>query len=386
VIIPSYNKATELAISLPLLGAQTIHASDWHLIIIDDGSTDETCEVVKRYAVRRDLTLVSLDPAKRCASRARNVGVECATTPYILFLDPDILPSTGLVAAHLGQLKGRNNIVSLGYMYAVGLGQDVFHRTYGDAWDFTDVGATLRRASGLPGLFDTRWDWVDGADRFSLVPCPWAGGWTGNMGLSRRTFSEVGGFDECFVDRGMEDIDLSYRLHLAGAVFELNGDAAGFHYPHPKDHARTGEADSQNSFTLLKKYPRPEIELLKVVSCAKLNTVLPRIRSILPTNQVSAPLDLSAVVSALGGRAVNVCIAGTYPSSVVGIPIGAGTSVVKFTGLAASAEGDTNSMPLLGIATPFEAASFDVAIVVDSWVRDSVHRLGITERDSVLMS
>jgi len=41
---------------------------------------------------------------------------------------------------------------------------------------------------------------------------------------------------------------------------------------------------------------------------------------------------------------------------------------VKFTGLSEYPSADTNTLPLLGIATPFENASFDVAIVVNSWV------------------
>lgn len=367
VIIPAYNKATELTISLPLLGTQTLSAADWQLIIIDDGSTDTTCEVVKRHAAGQDLTLVSLDPATRRASRARNVGAECATAPYILFLDPDILPSPGLIEAHLRQLERRDQIVSLGYMYAVGLGQDVFRSTYGAEWDFTSIDAVLRRAREFPGLSDVRWGWSDSPEQFSSLPCPWAGGWTGNIALSRRAFFEVGGFDESFVDRGMEDIDLSYRLHRVGVSFELNKDAVGFHYPHPKDHARAGDADARNSFTLLKKYPQAELELLRVVSCTQLNKVLPLIREMLPATSPIAPLDLSPVFSAFGAREMRTCVAGGYPNSISGIPKGATTAMVKFTALAESANGDMSSMRLLGIATPFEAASFDIAIVVDSW-------------------
>jgi glycosyltransferase involved in cell wall biosynthesis len=367
VIIPSYNKATELNISLPLLKSQTVSATNWQLIVIDDGSFDATCEVVKRYATSLDLTLVSLDPATRRASRARNVGAECATAPHILFLDPDVLPAPGLIEAHLKQIERRNQILSLGYMYAVGLGQDVFHSTFGREWDFTNIDDTLRRAREFSDLSDARWSWADSPDRFSSLPCPWAGGWTGNLALSRDAFFEVGGFDESFVDRGMEDIELSYRLHQAGFGFELTRDAVGFHYPHPKDHTRAGAADAANSFALLKKYPLPEIELLKVFSCAQLNKVLPCIRKMLPTHSGFASLDLSPVFSNFGRGEMRVCIAGCYSDRVSGIPTSTATAMVRFTALAESANGNKNSMPLLGIATPFETASFDIAIVVDSW-------------------
>ncbi len=367
MIIPSYNKATELSISLPLLRAQNLSASDWQLIIVDDGSTDGTCEVVKQHANSQDLTLVSLDPTKRRAARARNVGAECATAPYILFLDPDILPGPGLMEAHLSQLKGQNDLVSLGYMYAVGLGQDVFRSRYGTEWDFTNIEALLQRARQLPGLSDVRWDWVETPELFSSLTCPWAGGWTGNIAFSRRAFFDVGGFDESFVDRGMEDIDLSYRLHRAGFTFELSETAVGFHYPHPKDHSRTGEADARNSFTLLKKYPNAELELLRVVSCTQLNRVLPLIRELLPVRLPNAVLDVGPIFSALGATEVRACVAGTYPNAMFGIPKGVNTAMLKFTALAESANGDKNSMPLIGVATPFEAGTFDLAIIVDSW-------------------
>jgi GT2 family glycosyltransferase len=348
---------------LPLLAAQTLRASEWQLIIVDDGSSDQTRSVVKRHSASLDITLVVLDPKGRCASRARNVGAECAQSPYLLFLDPDILPAAGLLEAHLKRLSSPL-AVSLGYMFAVGLGQDVFERTYGDNWDFADIATTLERARKLPGLSDQRWSWCTADNAFSGLPCPWAGGWTGNIGLSRELFVRVGRFDEAFVDRGMEDIDLAYRLHLANATFELNDDATGFHYPHPKDHSRTGDADSQNSFTLLRKYPEPAIELLKVLSCAQLNTALPKIRSVLPSYQGATTLDLRPVLQRADGNVRSYCIAGTYPLSVT-MPEG---KLMKFTGLSTKQTTEGCALPLIGLATPFHPGAFDIAVVVDSWM------------------
>lgn len=348
---------------LPLLAAQTLRASDWQLIIVDDGSSDQTPSVVKRHSASLDLTLVVLDPKGRCASRARNVGAECARSQHLLFLDPDILPAAGLLEAHLNRLN-TPLVVSLGYMFAVGLGQDVFERDYGHNWDFADIATTIERARKLPGLSDLRWSWCVADSPFSALPCPWAGGWTGNIGLSRELFVRVGRFDETFVDRGMEDIDLAYRLHLANATFELNGDAIGFHYPHPKDHSRTGDADSQNSFTLLRKYPEPAIELLKVLSCAQLNTALPKVRSVLPSYQGDTTLDLRAILQRTDGKVRSYCIAGTYPSSMI-MPEG---KLTKLTGLSTRQRSDGDALPLIGLATPFHPGSFDIAVIVDSWV------------------
>ena len=86
VVVPTYNRANELRRCLDSLKEQTI--DDFEVLICDDGSTDETAEVAKKYSPFLDITY---DYAKNFGGPAcpRNRGIKLARAPYIAFLDSD---------------------------------------------------------------------------------------------------------------------------------------------------------------------------------------------------------------------------------------------------------------------------------------------------------
>ena len=84
IIIPTYNRAAFLSKAIESVLSQTY--TDWELIIIDDGSTDNTKEVVSQYIDAR-IKYVYQDNAERCV--ARNNGIEHASGDYVCFLDSD---------------------------------------------------------------------------------------------------------------------------------------------------------------------------------------------------------------------------------------------------------------------------------------------------------
>ena len=84
IIIPTYNRATLIAKAIDSVIAQTF--LDWELLIIDDGSTDNTSEVVEAYKDSR-IKYIFQKNAERSA--ARNNGINKATGNYICFLDSD---------------------------------------------------------------------------------------------------------------------------------------------------------------------------------------------------------------------------------------------------------------------------------------------------------
>ena len=85
VIIPAYNSANYIEEALESVFEQTFQ--DFEIIVIDDGSTDETGEVLKKYGDR--IRLLFQDNGG-CAS-ARNKGIRIARGKYIAFLDADDL-------------------------------------------------------------------------------------------------------------------------------------------------------------------------------------------------------------------------------------------------------------------------------------------------------
>src|SRR5688572_9571182 len=86
VITPAYNAARFLRDTIASVRSQT--TSDWELIIVDDGSTDETVAIVERYALE-DPRIRLLRQANAGPSAARNHGMRAARGPFFAFLDSD---------------------------------------------------------------------------------------------------------------------------------------------------------------------------------------------------------------------------------------------------------------------------------------------------------
>lgn len=84
IIIPTYNRAAFLPKAIESVLNQTY--TDWELIIVDDGSTDNTREVVSQYNDGR-ITYIYQQNSERSA--ARNNGIAHAKGDYVCFLDSD---------------------------------------------------------------------------------------------------------------------------------------------------------------------------------------------------------------------------------------------------------------------------------------------------------
>lgn len=85
VIIPLYNKADTIERALKSVRAQTHH--DFEVVVVDDGSTDNSAEIVERFEGLDRLRLIRQENAG--VSAARNRGVEVAQGEYAAFLDAD---------------------------------------------------------------------------------------------------------------------------------------------------------------------------------------------------------------------------------------------------------------------------------------------------------
>ena len=86
VIVPCYNQGQYLAEALDSVLSSTLQ--DWECIIVNDGSTDNSADVAKRF-VERDSRFRMLYQQNAGPSAARNHGVNESTGEFILFLDGD---------------------------------------------------------------------------------------------------------------------------------------------------------------------------------------------------------------------------------------------------------------------------------------------------------
>jgi glycosyltransferase involved in cell wall biosynthesis len=82
-VIPAYNSGRYIARAIDSVLAQTRPIDE--IIVVDDGSTDDTAEVVRAFGDK----VVFIQQANAGASAARNTGIEAATGDWIAFLDGD---------------------------------------------------------------------------------------------------------------------------------------------------------------------------------------------------------------------------------------------------------------------------------------------------------
>ena len=92
VIIPAYNAKKTISFTLEaLLSQEGIEAGE--VIVVDDGSSDNTADLVKKYPVRL------IQQANKGPASARNYGVREAKGEIVLFTDSDCIPQPGWLKA-----------------------------------------------------------------------------------------------------------------------------------------------------------------------------------------------------------------------------------------------------------------------------------------------
>lgn len=89
VVMPAFNAEATIVSAIKSVCAQTM--TDWELIVIDDGSTDETCRIVRRMA-REDARIRLLyNGENRGTAYSRNRGLALSRGAYVALLDSDDL-------------------------------------------------------------------------------------------------------------------------------------------------------------------------------------------------------------------------------------------------------------------------------------------------------
>ncbi|MFN2613293.1 MAG: glycosyltransferase family 2 protein, partial [Actinomycetota bacterium] len=92
VVVPVYNGGTLVEGCLRALDTQTLEANRYEVVVVDDGSTDDTVARVRAFAGRCAIVLVEQVTNKGPAA-ARNAGIAAATADVIAFTDVDCEPA-----------------------------------------------------------------------------------------------------------------------------------------------------------------------------------------------------------------------------------------------------------------------------------------------------
>src|SRR5712671_988446 len=98
VVIPTYNRRTLLARTLQNIFNQDLPPDQYEVIVVVDGSSDGTLEMLRELEPRCALRILS--QANQGQAAARNAGIGAARGKLVLFLDDDILVPPNLLRAH----------------------------------------------------------------------------------------------------------------------------------------------------------------------------------------------------------------------------------------------------------------------------------------------
>ena len=124
VILPTYNRAAMLCEAIESVRAQTY--LDWELIVVDDGSTDETPQAVAGFA-REDVRIRLIRQENRRLPEARNSGIRASQGRYVAFLDDDDLWVPEKLALQMRQME---SAPQLGLSYTLSYNVDRKGRLY----------------------------------------------------------------------------------------------------------------------------------------------------------------------------------------------------------------------------------------------------------------
>lgn len=208
VIIPTYNRKDILRKCLNALFHHTYPPSDYEIIVIDDGSTDGTEELVKSLLNDPPCMLRYFKQKHKGPASTRNLGVKNASAGIVLFIGDDIIATPNLIAEHMKwHLRNpEENVAVLGYV------------TWSPELRITPFMKWLE--NGGPQFSYHELNGKKTLNKYFYAS---------NISLKRRFLAKNGLFDEDFRYAAYEDLELSHRLTQKGLQILYNKEAVGYH-------------------------------------------------------------------------------------------------------------------------------------------------------------
>ena len=200
VVIPSFQRPRQLDACLSALVAQQLPASEFEVIVVDDGSAIPPRDVIAKYSVRLPLRLIEQRNAGPAS--ARNTGARAARGTHVVFTDDDcradpewLTALVACIAMHPDAAIGGRIVNALPQRLCSTASQQLIDYLY---------------------RYHNR---DDSTARFLI---------TANVCVARRTFIALGGFDESFPLAAAEDRDFCERwldadlpmVYCPGAVMQ----------------------------------------------------------------------------------------------------------------------------------------------------------------------
>lgn len=209
VVMATYNRAETIRTTLDHLCNQTLDANEYEVIVIDDGSPDNTIEVLKEYETKVNFKFSWYTHQNSGPGYTQNVGIRHAISPVVLLIADDIFLQPAALKEHLKihVEHPEENVATLGQVMQSSKVQDsVFMKTW-DPFKFQDL-------KGIREL-------------------PYYMFWACNISVKKDFMLEHGMFREQMGRAGAaahEDVELGCRLHKQGLRIMYAEKALGYHY------------------------------------------------------------------------------------------------------------------------------------------------------------
>lgn len=205
VIVPTYNGAHKLKALFESLQNQLYN--EFELIIVIDGSTDNTIEEINKYKDRFNNLKVVVRP-NGGRSKVRNTGAKNANGELLIYFDDDIRPDPECIKNHVDHhLKHQNSILT-------GATREVYN---GKSVDSLKYKSDLIKKWTAPLL--TYMDKPLKKNNLFITAA--------NFSIPKDLFEKLGGFDERLVDA--EDFELAVKAYKSGVMLYFNEEASGIH-------------------------------------------------------------------------------------------------------------------------------------------------------------
>ncbi|MFD3257366.1 glycosyltransferase [Paenibacillus lentus] len=261
IVILAYNQQEIVKVCLSSLSRQSLMEGDsFEVVLVDNGSTDGTGEMVGQLAVDYPL-IYRYIPRTEQSSRAasRNQGIVGASGDVVIFLDGDQIAAPGFIAEHLRVHRFADDKLVIGFRRYLEQGtickDRMVTRLFGEAellpFEEDERLWLMERFSENAGAFRTAWH--------LFFSC--------NISVRRDRLMEVGMFNDEFQGWGLEDSELGYRLEQAGGSFVFNKKALAYHVHHPSEFNEDRYAGWQaNLQHFISRHPSFEVEAQKILA------------------------------------------------------------------------------------------------------------------------
>ena len=231
VVIATYNRVGRLRACLDALRRQTEAAGNFEVLVVVDGSTDGTREMLATYETPFKLRVLWQENAGQ--PKALNRGVAEAEGLFCLLLDDDVLAGPRLVAEHLKAQREQRNVLAVGRLQlTIPAKTDWFVPHFAASWE------RQYRRLGSAGV------------KLTCADC-----YGGNLSFPRAAFLAVNGFSTD-LGRGY-DVELAFRLmrHGLAPIYLREADATQDERKGFWQLARDEELAGASSYEIYRRHP-----------------------------------------------------------------------------------------------------------------------------------